>query len=290
MTNFPPPQKESSPGYRCSISGRRGESPAWEHFAKERTSPPALTLHKQDKTSFQPRHWGLWLGQEEGSWEESHSTAVPARLGNGEVKRSPSSSPGQRSPPQLFPPHPATCSDNCAKTTSQSLKLPPLWVLRNFPPLQNKSLLSVVYLPSTLHFSSLSVCWLLYLWCWHQPHACAWERNLVKHCSSVPGWYIQYIQMEIYSNNRKRAFSYHMPELHILVIPSLWPQRWAKDLHQQMSELDSRGDPTQWAWWPQRRGKSPLKPWLPGSTEMQTQMLNEAEPLPLNLDMYPILI
>lgn len=62
--------------------------------------------------AFQPSPQGLWLGQGEGSWEGNHSTVVPAGLGNREVKRAPSSSPGQRSPPRLFPPCPATHLDN----------------------------------------------------------------------------------------------------------------------------------------------------------------------------------
>lgn len=133
--------------------------------------PSHYTNKIRDPSSPGPGACGWGRRKEAG--RGAHSTAVPARLGNGEVKRAPSSSPGQRSPPQLFPPlYPEVCSDNCAKTMSQGLKLPPLWVCESFQNAPKCVIAICCFLMSTtcsllntLHLISLSAWWLLYPCC-----------------------------------------------------------------------------------------------------------------------------
>lgn len=98
-------------------------------FYQRKTHPCSPDINKiRDPSS----PWGLWLGQEEGSWEGAPALLSLPALGMERLKGLLLPPQDKDPPPQLFPPHPA-CPDNCARTTSQNLKLPPLWSFQNAP-------------------------------------------------------------------------------------------------------------------------------------------------------------
>lgn len=119
VPNFPTTPKRSPAQAVAAPSVAEEVTPQRENLLPKKEPPlqPSHSINKiRDPSSPGPGACGWGRRKEAG--RGAHSTAVPARLGNIEVKRAPSSSPGQRSPPQLFPPlYSAACSDNCAKTT-----------------------------------------------------------------------------------------------------------------------------------------------------------------------------